>query len=98
MELYPIRKGQLVGRYEQPEPEPKGDMHPKQRLHSVWWDFRGIIYWELLKPSTTVTAQIYSAQLHDCVMPSLVSVPAEEKFHCNTTAQNRMLLKWFIKL
>jgi histone-lysine N-methyltransferase SETMAR len=59
-----IRKGQLVGRFEQVEPEPKGDMHPKKQMLSVWWDFKGIIYWELLKPGTTITAEVYSAQLH----------------------------------
>ena len=60
----PVRKGQLVGRYEQPEPEPKGDMHPKKQMLSAWWDSKGLIYWELLKPGTTVTAEVYSAQLH----------------------------------
>src|SRR5271165_5920362 len=39
-------------------------MHSKQQMLSVWCDFRGIIYWELLKPGTTVTVKIYSAQLH----------------------------------
>ncbi len=29
----------------------------------VWWDQKGIIYWELLEPKQTVTADLYSQQL-----------------------------------
>ena len=29
----------------------------------VWWDQKGIIYWELLQPKQTVTADLYSQQL-----------------------------------
>ena len=29
----------------------------------VWWDQKGIIYWELLEPKQTVTANVYSQQL-----------------------------------
>ncbi|MCB1864317.1 MAG: hypothetical protein KDG50_02730 [Chromatiales bacterium] len=29
----------------------------------VWWDMKGIIYYELLEPKQTVTANLYSQQL-----------------------------------
>ena len=30
---------------------------------SVWWSVRGVEYWELLPDNTTVTAEVYCAQL-----------------------------------
>ncbi len=36
----------------------------KSRCFRFGLDARGIIYWELLKPGTTVTAEVYSAQLY----------------------------------
>ena len=30
---------------------------------SVWWGAHGIVYWELLPPNTTVTTEVYCAQL-----------------------------------
>jgi hypothetical protein len=30
---------------------------------SVWWSLRGVEYWELLPDNTTVTAEVYCAQL-----------------------------------
>ena len=29
----------------------------------VWWDQKGIIYYELLQPKQTITADLYSQQL-----------------------------------
>ncbi len=57
------RKRQWVPRDAEPEPEPKGDLHPKKQMLSVWWDFQGVIYFELLPPNTSVTADLYCEQL-----------------------------------
>ena len=57
------RKGQWLGPGQKPEPTPKGDLHPKKQMLSVWWDFQGIIHWELLPENTTVNAELYCAQL-----------------------------------
>ena len=42
-----------------PEPEPKDDLHPKKVMLSVWWDFEDIIYYELLRPNTTIDSKLY---------------------------------------
>lgn len=57
------RKRQWVGPRQQPTPTPKPEMHPKKVMLSVWWGARGIAHWELLPPNTTVTGEIYCAQL-----------------------------------
>ncbi len=58
------RKYQWIPHGEKPEPEPKGDLHPKKQMLSVFWDFQGVIYFELLPPGTSVTATLYCEQLH----------------------------------
>jgi histone-lysine N-methyltransferase SETMAR len=57
------RKRQWVREAEEPERDPKSDPHEKKQMLSIWWDIAGIIYWELLPPSTTVTATLYCNQL-----------------------------------
>ncbi|XP_014609810.1 PREDICTED: histone-lysine N-methyltransferase SETMAR-like [Polistes canadensis] len=47
----------------QPSLDPKTDIHGKKVLLCVWWDCRGIIYHELLKPNLTITADRYVQQL-----------------------------------
>lgn len=42
---------------------PKPDSHQKKVMLSVWWGINGIIHWELLPNNTTVTADLYCAQL-----------------------------------
>ena len=29
----------------------------------IWWDMKGVLYYELLKPGQTVTAELYRQQL-----------------------------------
>ena len=41
----------------------KMEIHGKKVMLSVWWDQKGIIYWELLEPKQTITADLYSQQL-----------------------------------
>ena len=48
-----------------PEPEPKNDLHPKKVMLSVWWDFECIIYYELLRPNTTIDSKLYCEQLQN---------------------------------
>ena len=57
------RKRQWVDGDVQPEPDVKGDLHPKKVMLSVWWDIFGVIHFELLQPNATITAQYYCAQL-----------------------------------
>ncbi|CAF1463073.1 unnamed protein product [Rotaria magnacalcarata] len=46
-----------------PEPEPENDLHPKKVMLSIWWDFQGAIYYELLPPNTTIDSKLYCTQL-----------------------------------
>lgn len=51
----------------------KPNIHAKKVLLCVWWDWKGVIYYELLEPGQTVTAARYQQQL------SKVSDALEEK-------------------
>ena len=56
-------KRQWVQRDATPEPDCKGDLHPKKVMLSVFWDYKGIIWYELLNDGTTINANVYSNQL-----------------------------------
>ena len=57
------RRHQWVDQDADPEPEPKAGLHQKKVMLCVWWDVRGIVYYELLPANTTVTAAVYCDQL-----------------------------------
>ena len=42
---------------------PKRNIHVSKIILCIWWDQRGIIYYELLKPSETITGDRYRLQL-----------------------------------
>jgi histone-lysine N-methyltransferase SETMAR len=58
-----VRKGQWVLPGEQPDPDPKPEIHAKKILLSVFWDSQGILSLELLQPNTTMNADNYCNQL-----------------------------------
>lgn len=41
----------------------KSNIHGQKLLLCIWWDFKGVIYYELLKPGATITAERYKLQL-----------------------------------
>ena len=41
----------------------KAGIHQKKVLLSVWWDYKGIVYFELLPPNQTINSVIYIEQL-----------------------------------
>nr|APL98298.1 putative DD34D transposase [Bactrocera tryoni] len=41
----------------------KADSHQKKVMLSVWWDFKGIVYFELLPDNTTINSEVYCDQL-----------------------------------
>lgn len=59
------RTKQWLSPNERPLPTPKPNLSMKKVLLCVWWDISGILYYELLKPGDTVTAEVYCRQLDD---------------------------------
>ncbi|XP_015435240.1 PREDICTED: histone-lysine N-methyltransferase SETMAR-like [Dufourea novaeangliae] len=41
----------------------KADIHQKKVMLSVWWDFKGIVFFELLPDNTTINSEVYCNQL-----------------------------------
>lgn len=42
----------------------KLNIHTKKVLLCIWWDMKGVFYYELLEPGQTITAQCYGDQLN----------------------------------
>jgi [histone H3]-lysine36 N-dimethyltransferase SETMAR len=57
------RKRQWLDKQEKPEPTPKAGPHEMKIMLCIWWDFKGIILWELLPHNITVNSDLYCAQL-----------------------------------
>ena len=58
------RRKQWVSPGEQATPLPKQDLHPQKTMLCVWWDWKGVIYWELLENNQTVDKKLYVAQMY----------------------------------
>jgi histone-lysine N-methyltransferase SETMAR len=43
--------------------QPKRDIHCQKVMLCIWWDEKGVVYYELLKPGETVTGDRYRMQL-----------------------------------
>ena len=41
----------------------KADIHEKKVMLSVWWDFKGIVYFDLLPRNQTINLNVYCRQL-----------------------------------
>ena len=59
----------------------KPNIHGKKVLLCVWWDQRGILYYELLQPGETVTADRYQGQLEQLRREIAVKRPEWEERH-----------------
>ena len=58
-----VNKKQWLDRNQAPLHSAKPEIHQKKVMLCVWWDQKGIIYYELLNPKETINASIYSRQL-----------------------------------
>ena len=55
----PKRQKQWLNPGETPIPTPKPGLHPKKAMLCIWWDCRGVIYWELLGSNQTIDSNKY---------------------------------------
>jgi len=44
---------------------PKAGLHPKKVMLCVWWDWKGILYYELLPNNETINSEKYCSQLDE---------------------------------
>ena len=58
-------KRQWINPKDLPESGLKKDLRRTKVMLSIWWDFRGIVYWELLSRNTKVDAEFYCQQLEN---------------------------------
>jgi len=59
------RKRSWGKRNELPLAIPKADLHPKKVMLCVWWDWKGILYYELLPNNETINSEKYCFQLDE---------------------------------
>lgn len=48
---------------EPPQTTSKADIHQKKMLLSIWWDWKGVVYFELLPRNQTINSDVYCHQL-----------------------------------
>ena len=58
-----VRKRSWSMRNEPAQSTLKADIHQKNVMLSVWWDFKGIVYFELLPRNQTINSNVYCRQL-----------------------------------
>jgi histone-lysine N-methyltransferase SETMAR len=88
----PKRKRQWLSRNELPRTTAKPGLHPKKALLCVWWNTRGVVYFEVLKPGQTINADVYYEQLERINRSLIEKYPAivnRKELFCNMTMQDR---------
>ena len=54
----------LWGKRNEPPPTtPKASLHPKKVMLYMWWDWKGVLYYELLLENQTINSNKYCSQL-----------------------------------
>lgn len=59
------RKRSWCRRNDQPQTTSKADIHAKKVMLSIWWDFKGVVFFELLPRNQTIDSIAYCRQLDD---------------------------------
>ena len=57
-----VRKRSWSKRDEPAQSTSKAEIHQKKVMLSIWWDFKGIVYIELLPRNQTINSNVYSRQ------------------------------------
>lgn len=58
-----IRKRSWYHRGDTPKTVPKAGLHPVKVMLCIWWDYKGVVYYELLPQNQTITSSKYCLQL-----------------------------------
>ena len=58
-----VRKRSWSKPGEPPATTPKDGLHPNKVMLSIWWDWKGVVYYELLPPNQTINSDVYCRQL-----------------------------------
>ena len=54
----------LWGKWNEPPPTtPKSSLHPKKVMLCIWWDWKGVLYYELLPENQMINSNKYCSQL-----------------------------------
>ena len=59
----PKRKYHWIDSGEPTISTPKCNLHCNKVMLCIWWDIKGVLHYELLKPGQTITADRYHQQL-----------------------------------
>ena len=51
------------GKRNEPPNTPKAGLHPKKVMLCIWWDWKGVLYYELLPENKTINSYKYCSQL-----------------------------------
>lgn len=57
------RRHQWVDKDKAPQPLAKQGLHPRKIMLSLWWNFKGILHFELLPNNQTINSNFYCEQL-----------------------------------
>lgn len=58
-----VRKKSWGKRSDPPLTTPKAGLHPKKVMLCIWWDWKGVLYYELLPHNQTIDSALYCSQL-----------------------------------
>ena len=58
-----MRRRSWSKRNEPAQSTSRADIHQKKVMLSVWWNFKGIVYFELLPRNQTINSNVYCRQL-----------------------------------
>ena len=59
-----VERKRLWGKWNEPPPSTsKTYLHPKEVMLYIWWDWNGVLYYELLQKNQTINSNEYCSQL-----------------------------------
>ena len=96
---------------EPPQTTPKASLHPKKVMLYIWWNWKGVLYYELLPENQTINSNRYYSQLDQLKAalnekrPELVNrkriifLPDNTRLHVSLmTRQKPLELGWEVRI